>query len=174
MTEIGTERLLLRPPRLADEADLFAVFSDPRAMRYWSKPPFTDPGQVRSYIETVLRADPAQTAEFVVEHEGRVIGKAGFWRLPEVGFILHPDCWGRGLATEALRALIAHGFGARGLERIVADVDPGNGASLAVLTKLGFVETGREKATLEIAGVWYDSVYLALMRAAWKGPPAGG
>lgn len=163
MVEIKTERLIMRAPVLADAADLFEVFSDAQAMRYWSKPVFTDPAQVQEYIEAVRGADSASTAEFVVEFEGRVVGKAGFWRIPEVGYILHPDVWRRGLGEEALRALIGYGFGTLKLPRITADVDPNNAASLALLGKLGFVETGRAQNTLQIGDAWFDSVYLERM-----------
>jgi ribosomal-protein-alanine N-acetyltransferase len=160
MVEIKTERLILRPPGAEDAADLFAVFSNAKAMRYWSKPMFTDPAQTLEYIDAVRGADPAKTAEFVVEFEGRVVGKAGFWRMPEVGYILHPDVWRRGLGEEALRALMAYGFDTLKLSRITADVDPDNAGSLALLGKLGFVETGRETNTLKIGDAWFDSVYL--------------
>lgn len=162
MVEIKTERLILRRPVVADAGDLFDVFSNSEAMRYWSKPVFQEPSQTLEYIEAVRDADPATTAEFVVEYEGKVVGKAGFWRLPEIGYILHPDVWRRGLGQEALRALIAYGFGTLNLERITADVDPDNLGSLGLLAKLGFVETGREKNTLKIGDAWFDSVYLEL------------
>jgi ribosomal-protein-alanine N-acetyltransferase len=104
--------------------------------------------------------------DFVVEHEGRVIGKAGCWRLPEIGFILHPRYWGRGIAAEACGAVIAHVFSVHGVNAITADVDPRNEASLRLLARLGFVETGRATATYEIEGEISGSVYLALVRSA--------
>ncbi len=103
------------------------------------------------------------SAEFAIEYQGRMNGKAGFWQMPEVGYLLHPDFWGQGLGSEALRALIKYGFGDRQLKRITADVDPDNGASLAMLGKLGFVETCRVSNTIEIGGTWFDSVYLELV-----------
>ncbi len=103
--------------------------------------------------------------DFVIEHRGRVIGKAGCWRMPEVGFILHPDYWGQGLILEAMTAAIAHAF-ARwpDVAALEAEADPRNLGSLAVLAKLGFVEVRRAERTWRVAGEWSDSVYLALPR----------
>lgn len=165
---IQTERLLLRPLVQADMSALHRIFSDTQAMRYWSKPPFENTEQTQEFVTAVLRADPATTIEFVIEYGGTVIGRAGFWRLPEIGYILHPDFWGQGFGTEAVAALISHGFEAHGLMEATADVDPDNTASLRLLENLGFVETGREKNTLQIGDAWFDSVYLRLGAEAWQ------
>ena len=95
---------------------------------------------------------PPLGEDFVIEHQGGVIGKAGCWRLPEIGYILHPQYWGQGIAGEACRGVIAHIFAAYDIPAITADVDPRNEASLRLLDRLGFVETGRATATFEIEG----------------------
>lgn len=59
-----------------------------------------------AFLDAMIAAAPEESDDYVVEHQGRVIGKAGCWRLPEVGYILHPDYWGQGLAREALAAVI--------------------------------------------------------------------
>jgi RimJ/RimL family protein N-acetyltransferase len=66
----------------------------------------------------------------------------------EVGWHLHPDCWGHGYATEAARAVIERGFDA-GLPEVYAVVRPGNEASLAVCHRLGMLPLGRMRR-------WYD------------------
>ena len=162
--ELLTPRLRLRRAEPGDLAPLHAILSDQRAMRYWSSPPHRDVAVTRAWLDDMIAAEDSD--DFVVELGGRVIGKAGCWRLPEIGYILHPDVWGQGLATEALSAVIAHVFAAHDIEAITADVDPRNAASLRLLARLGFSETGRASATWEIAGEVCDSVYLALPRAA--------
>lgn len=162
MKEIETERLKLRPMRLSDSADLFAVFGNADVMKYWSSGPHKSESDTRALIKATISADPATTQDFAIEFQGRVIGKAGFWRMPEIGYLLHSEFWGRGIGTEALRAVIDHGFAECGLARITADVDPDNAASLGMLAKLGFTETGRAENTIEIDGKWYDSIYLEL------------
>ena len=168
MTVLRTKRLLLRPFEPGDRDALFAVYSHPEAMKYWSTPPHKDPQETARMIDASLGGDPAKHLELAIELGGKVIGKAGLWQIPEIGYILHPDYWRQGIATEALTALIDHGFSAFGLQKITADVDPDNLASIRSLTKLGFHETGREKNTIEIDGVWYDSIYFALTPKAWR------
>ena len=164
MVEIVTPRLRLRRARPGDLDDLHAVMSHPGAMRYWSTPPHHDVAQTRAFLGGMIASPPETSDDFVVEHQGRVIGKAGCWRLPEVGYILHPDHWGRGLAHEALSAVLPRLFAAFAIDEVVADVDPRNAASLRLLARLGFRETGRAARTLEVGDEWCDSVYLALRR----------
>ena len=147
---------------------LHMIFSDPQVMRYWSTLPHGEVAQTLAFMDEVMGADPATSAEFVIEHKGRVIGRAGFWRMPEIGYLLHRDVWGQGFGAEAVGALLSHGFRQFGLDEAVADVDPDNTASLRLLGRLGFVETGRAKNTLQIGEKWFDSVYLRLTRARWE------
>ncbi len=168
MSEILTPRLRLRPPRADDAEALHAVFRDPRAMRYWSSLPHVDIDQTRAWLDSMIAAPPEASCDYIVEHEGRVVGKAGCWRIPEVGYILHPDVWGQGLAREALAAVIGRVFETFPVDAITADVDPRNAASLKLLHYFGFVETHRAERTWLIGEEWCDSVYLALERA---GPP---
>ena len=167
MTELVTPRLRLRKARAEDLADLHGVMSTPRAMRYWSTPEHESVEQTRHFLEGMIAADPAVTDDFVVERDGRVIGKAGAWRLPEIGFVLHPDHWGQGLGHEAVTAVIDHLFAAHSVPELTAEADPRNAASLALLARLGFTETGRAERTLLWRDEWCDSVYLALSRTKW-------
>lgn len=164
MTELRTDRLLLRRARLGDLDAIHAILSHPDAMRYWSTPPHETVEQSRDWLEAMIAAPEALCDDFVIEFEGRVVGKAGCWRLPEIGYILDPDVWGRGFAAEALRAVVAHVFATHAIPAITADVDPRNAASLALLSKLGFRETGRAERTMLIGTEWCDSIYLALPR----------
>jgi len=164
MTRLTTERLVLRRARADDLEALHGIFTQPIAMRFWSTPPHTDLEQTRRWLRSMIEAPPEQSEDFIVEHAGRTIGKAGFHRLPEIGYILDPACWGRGLAHEALVAVLDHVFATRAIEAAEADVDPRNGASLRLLERLGFTERGRAARTWCVGGVWCDSVYLSLPR----------
>lgn len=164
MTELHTSRLRLRPAREDDLDGLHAVLSDAEAMRFWSTPAHQDLETTRAWLQDMIGAAPETSHDFVVEHQGVVIGKAGFYQLPEIGFILHRDYWGRGLALEALEAVIASVFANYPIPELIADVDPRNAGSLAVLGRLGFVETGRAERTLLVGETWCDSIYLALQR----------
>ena len=80
---------------------------------------------------------------------------------------------GRGYAFEATQAVLARAFGVRGLSVVTADVDPRNEASLKLLARLGFAETGRKAGTFQIGDELCDSVYLALTAGNLAGPRGG-
>jgi RimJ/RimL family protein N-acetyltransferase len=161
--EIHTPRLRLRCARPADLEALHAVLSDSRATRWWSTPPHETLDQTRAWLDAMIANGPDHP-DFVIELDGRVVGKAGFFALPDVGYILHPDVWGRGLAAEAVGAAIDHVFQTRTIDTLTADVDPENAASIRLLERLGFVRTGSAERTWNIGGHWKDSLYYALSR----------
>jgi len=101
VTVLVTERLRLRSARPGDLAAFHAILSDVEATRYWSTPPHRDLEQTRIWLDSMMSIPADEGVDFVVELAGEAIGKAGFYRWPEVGFILAPKAWGRGLAREA-------------------------------------------------------------------------
>jgi len=164
MQVIKTERLLLRPATLEDLATFHSILSNPQAMEFWSTPPHREVEQSRVWLQSMINIPPGEGEDFVVEHQGSVIGKAGFFRFPEIGFIFDPGAWGRGFAEEALRAVLERVFQVHRLETVEADVDPRNAASLRLLAKLSFIEIGRRQHTWLIGDQWCDSVDLRLQR----------
>jgi RimJ/RimL family protein N-acetyltransferase len=162
-----TPRLLLRRACAQDLDGLHAVLSHPAAMRYWSTPEHESRDQTGDFLQTMISE---HCDDFIVEYDGQVIGKAGAWQSLELGYILHPDHWGKGLAREAIGVLIPHLFAAHDATEITAEVDPRNAASIALLTRFGFRETHRAERTLLWRDEWCDSVYFALDRAGR--PPA--
>ncbi|KKC27975.1 GNAT family N-acetyltransferase [Sphingomonas sp. SRS2] len=163
MTEIRTARLLMRRARPADMAAMHEILSDPRAMRYWSSVPHSDIEVTRDWMADMVAPPPGRGDDFIIEHDGRVIGKLGAWKLPELGYIFAPEMWGRGFAAEALAAFIDYIF-AGPTDYLTADVDPRNAGSLALLAKLGFRESHRAARTWLVGDEWCDSVYLRLDR----------
>lgn len=164
MHEIRTERLLLRKARESDLEAIHCVLSNAEATAYWYEPAHSTLQQSKEWLESMIQI-PEQTGDdFIVEHEGRVIGKAGFHAFPLIGFILHPNSWGHGFAREALAAVIERAFASHRLAFIEADVDPRNERSLRVLKSLQFLEVRRAQRTWNVGGHWCDSVYLRLSR----------
>ena len=164
--QIETARLILRPARESDLDDMHAVLSSAEATRWWSTPPHESLDVTREWLAAMIDGGGAGL-DMVIEREGRVIGKAGFYRPPEIGYILHPDHWGQGLATEALTAVLDRLFAATDHAAVNADVDPDNAASIRVVQKLGFVRTGFGERTWNVGGVWKDSIFYGLSREAW-------
>lgn len=164
--DIVTPRLRLRPARAEDLAAVHAVLSHPEATRWWSTPPHESPETTAVWLDSMIAGNDSGL-DLLIERGGVVIGKAGFWSPPDIGYILHPDHWGQGLATEAITAVLDRMFALTEFDEAVADVDPENAPSLRLLEKLGFRRTGFEAATVNVGGVWKDSVYLSLSRTDW-------
>jgi [ribosomal protein S5]-alanine N-acetyltransferase len=167
MTELGTARLTLRRAVPADLAGLHAVLSDARAMTYWSDPPHADLATTKAWLDRMIASPRAISDDFVIALNGEAIGKIGAYRLPEFGFILAPAHWGKGYASEALKAFLDHVFARADTDHLIADVDPRNVPSLALLARHGFIESHRAKGTWHTHIGECDSVYLRLERSDW-------
>jgi len=164
---IRTDRLVLRHARPGDLAELHTVFSDPVPMRWWSTLPHTTLDETRTWLDGMIAGNTEGSDDYIIERDGTAIGKAGFYRMPDIGYILHPNHQRQGLAFEALTAVIAHVFAIRPVETLTADVDPENAASIRLLERLGFQKTGSADRTWNIGGDWKDSFYYGLTRADW-------
>jgi RimJ/RimL family protein N-acetyltransferase len=158
---VRTDRLLLRRACTDDVEAMHRIMSDARAMRYWSTPPHISVDDTARWIASMIDVDPAASDDFIVTLDGVLIGKLGAWKLPEIGFLLDPECWGRGYASEALTAFIKRRR-LLGSTELTADVDPRNEGSLRLLTRHGFVETGRAIGTWQVGDELCDSVYFRL------------
>lgn len=84
------------------------------------------------------------------------------------GFTPHA---GRGLMAEGMRQVVDRAFGELGLHRVEANIQPENAASLALVTRLGFVREGFSRRYLRINGRWRDHERWALLRETWNAVP---
>jgi RimJ/RimL family protein N-acetyltransferase len=133
-----------------DLSELCALHADPVAMRYMRsgvEDQARTGARLASYLEE--QAGRGWTKWRVEDRTGRMIGRAGFrlsddGRRRELGYLLEPAQWGRGLATELARALVRwHRQHPDGLEpTLAAYVCADNAASRRVLEKSGFVLAG--------------------------------
>jgi ribosomal-protein-alanine N-acetyltransferase len=140
---LKTDRLTLRPQQQDDAPALFAILADDRAMRFWNRSTIAR----LEVVEELVREQQVAVAGglcryWTLVHEEDAIGSVDLSLIrggsAELGFLLRPDCWGAGLATEAVGAVITHGFGALGLTRLAAAVQTENRAAVRVLEKTGF------------------------------------
>lgn len=144
MTELRTDRLLLRQWRADDLESWAALNADPEVREYF--PEVLTPEQSAASLE-YFRAELAVRGWgwWAVEASGVFIGMAGLdpvdEGLPfhgvEAGWRLARSAWGHGYATEAARAVLEHGFGPLGLTEILAITAAGNQRSRAVMRRLG-------------------------------------
>ena len=174
---IETPRLRLRAIGIEDVAELYAVFSDPEVVRYWSRPPLTDLAEAVVMIERERSIDGGSMLQWgiVRTDEDRLLGTCTLadidlaHRRASLGYALGRDSWGQGIAREAVRALIRYGFEALELHRIGADVDPRNTRSLRMLEELGFSREGLQRESYLVGDEWQDAVLFGLLRREWAG-----
>jgi RimJ/RimL family protein N-acetyltransferase len=176
--ELRTARLLLRELELADAPSANAYEREESVVRYQSHGPRTLE-ESRAYIERVQRETAAQSPRrlfdlaIVMRDEERFVGRAGFVvRDPEqreasIWWVVDPSFQGRGIATEAARALLDHAFGPLDLHRVSADCDPRNEPSLRVAGKLGMRREAHFVENAWIKGEWTDSVIFAVLSREW-------
>ncbi|MEL6608375.1 MAG: GNAT family N-acetyltransferase [Pseudomonadota bacterium] len=157
--DIATARLVLRPLQSRDAPALHAFFSDPVAMEYWEAP-YTDLAQTEAWVAGTLAGSPDEVCEYVLVENGDVIGKAGLWKAPELGYFLRWDRWGHGLMAEALTTLIPVLHREMAQPILTAEVTPENTASLNVLHKVGFHEVRRGVQDHWDGTKWCDTAYL--------------
>lgn len=147
MQALQSERLLLRPLERADADALYAVFGDPEVMRFSLHGPLVSPAHCEALIDENRNRQARLGYSFwgVVERDsGRLVGTCGLAEFVfalgeiELAYRLRRDRWGRGYASEAARAALAHAFGPLALPRVVAAVEPANTASVRVIEKCGF------------------------------------
>ena len=151
-----TERLALCPVTAADHPALLAHWTLPDVRRFLFDGAALSAAEVSQTIEESVRDFAAGGYGIWLIREHRQVdaagpdaagpelaGTVGLRPLDDTGleifYSLAPGSWGRGYATEAARAVLAHALGTLGLPEVLAEVDEGNTASVAVVKRLGMV-----------------------------------
>lgn len=174
---LTTERLILRPFRPSDFHDVHSYASDPEVTRFTSFGPNT-PDETRDFLarcDAEISEAIRKTYNFAITLRGadRAIGGIGFaidhplHRAAEMGYVLHRDQWGRGIATEAVTALVSFAFSTAGLHRIVARCHPENVASATVMQKIGMKYEGRQRDVMWLKGAWWDFEAYSILEHEW-------
>jgi len=180
MTEIvvpvPTRRLVLRPVRAGDEADVLAYRSREDVTTHLMSGPMTS-GDATAFIAERMQATRVEADHdrvfLAIELEGRVVGDVSLRmgrlldRQGEIGWVLHPDQQGHGYAREAATALMGIGFQQLGLHRIHAQLDPRNTASAALCRALGMRQEAHLREESWFKGEWGDLLVFALLRSEW-------
>jgi RimJ/RimL family protein N-acetyltransferase len=170
--ELVTQRLRLRAMCPRDAAALLSILGDPEVTRYHNMPTMTTLIEAQSALERLEQRYAARdTIRWAIEPvgHGKMIGTVGLLRFDfeqrraEVGYELARHWWGRGLAPEAVAAVIRYGFSVLRLHRIEAGVLPGNDASVRVLQKLGFLEEGTRRDYLYVKERFHSFRWFSLL-----------
>ena len=176
---LETEHLILRPYAEDDLTPLHDLFGRADVCRYLMWEPM-DLDATRELLgrrvkQTTIAADGDAMLLAVEERAtGRMIGEFMLHVTSiesgqgEIGWSLHPDVQGRGLATEGAREVLRTGFETLKLHRIVAGADPRNGASLRVMEKLGMRKEAELMEMAFVKGEWIDEVIYAILAGEWE------
>ena len=174
---VRTERLVLRQTEPRDAESLFAYYSDPDVMLYLLTPPLDRreaEGEVRRRVTGHAGEGRGPILTLVVELDGQMVGdlflmlQGPSYSQAEVGWVLDPRVAGRGIATEAARALIGLAFDHYGVHRVTAQLDARNHRSAALCERLGMRREAHKHGDFWSKGEWTDSLEYAVLADDWR------
>ena len=165
---IYTDRLVLRNLRMGDLQQLYLLRTNEQVNLHLNKAPDASIEATKAKIEEILALQEKNEAILWVmtlkDDLKKMIGNIGYWHITkehyraEVGYILHPDYWRKGLMKEALNAVLEYAFAKTDLHSIEANINPDNIASGMLLESCGFLKEAYHKENFYYNGVFYDSI----------------
>ena len=174
---LTTTRLSLRRIRDEDVDDFYAVYSDPKVMRYWSTPPLPNleaaAKLIREIHAGIERRELLKWA-IALRTNDRLIGSVTLFhpdfthRRVEIGYALAHAHWRMGYMGETLEAIINFAFADLNMHRIEADVDPRNTASVRTVERLGFQQEGYLRQRWQVNGEIQDALFFGLLEPDWQ------
>lgn len=166
---LGTDAVYLRSPTEADRDEFLGAMRRSRPLHHpWIQPPQTEAG-FRLYLRRLDRDDHA--GFLICRRDDRtIVGVVnvnnivhGAFLSASLGYYAVAGSGGAGYMTTGLRQVIAIALSSMGLHRIEANIQPGNGPSIALVQRLGFRREGFSPAYLYIDGAWRDHERWALV-----------
>ena len=180
MPDIETKRLLLRRMTMKDAQDIFEYSRDPEVAKHvlWSaQKHISEAKEYVRYMTKRYRDDLPSSWGIIDKESGKLIGTIGYMSLSEenasveVGYSLARWLWGKGLMTEALRAVIDYTFDAMDINRIKAQHELLNPSSGRVMEKCGMTKEGVLRQRLYNKGKFVDVALYSILRGdkrAWR------
>jgi len=169
---LTTDCLVLRRITNDDANELFFLRSNEDVMRYIDRPrpkSLEDITQLVEKIDAMIDGDNGISWAITLKGEPRLIGHISFHVLKkenyraEVGYMLHPHHYRKGIMTEALRAVLNYGFETMRLHSVEAIVNPENEASISLLQQNNFVREAYFKEDFFWQGKFLDSAIYSLI-----------
>ena len=172
--ELHTERLLLRKMAVGDCYDMYEYASSAAVTRYLTWSPHPDLDYTKEYLQYI--GNHYKLGDFydwavILKEENKMIGTCGFTRFhmhhnaAEIGYVINPAYRGRGIADEAVLAVMKFGFERLGLNRIEAKYIMGNEASRRVMEKVGMTFEGVRRGEMLIKGEYRDIGVCSILRS---------
>ena len=160
----------------ADDADAVAAYANNRNVRINLRDSFPYPYTIhdaRKWLKSVKKHEPESS--WAIASATEVIGGIGVHIQPdvyrqsaEIGYWLGEPFWGKGIATAAVKAIVAHVFDKFNMLRIHAGVFAWNPASARVLEKAGFAFEARLRKAVVKDGKNIDQLMYAMLREEWE------
>ena len=175
-TILSNKRLLLREFTNLDWIDVHKYASQDIVCQYQPWGPNTEEDS-RDFVSQVMQdslQEPRTRFAFAIVYNENMIGTGELNlrditnREGEISYIINPDYWRQGIATEVAMLLIDFGFNILKLHRIFATCDPRNIGSSKLLEKIGMVREGRIREDLLIKDGWRDSLLYSILEHEWK------
>ncbi len=173
---IETDRLLLRPLRQGDAADMFAYAQDELVARPGMWEPYGSFEECEWHVERLVGLYQRDLMWWGMEHraDGRLVGRVELsnWdrhdSRAELSYALSREHWGQGLMTEAVAAAVDYGWNVLKLHRLSATVFPENAASIRVLKGVGMEREGTLRHYRKLYGEWLDVDVYAVLASSSK------
>ena len=167
------DRTFLRRGRSGDAAEFTALMRESRALHQpWSFPPVREE-EFTALVERA-RADDFELFLLCRRGDGRILG---FFNLSQIfrgpflsaylGYAVGGPYTGAGFMSEGIQLVLRHSFGALGLHRVEANIQPANHASIALARSAGFRLEGFSPRYLLIGGQWRDHERYAITADEW-------
>ena len=174
---LHTERLDLIEIRQEHLEDLFHLFGNYRVTQYYNIVPIVKKEEAQKLIDQFRSRFMSREAirwGIALKGQRAIIGTIGFNNFTpqhraNIGYDLQPQYWNQGIISEALKEVLHFGFRTLGINRIEAEVMPGNHASEKVLEKLGFVREGLLREWMLWNGKHYDMTMFSLLSKDFQG-----
>ena len=177
LPDLTTPRLTLRKLLVADTSDMYEYASRPDVTRYLTWMPHPDRSYTKEYLEYLgnrYSAGMFYDWAVIYEPDCKMVGTCGFTAFnctsdsAEVGYVLNPEYWGRGIATEALTRVMEFGFDELGLHRIEAKFIEGNEPSRHVMERVGMTYEGMHREAMLVKGAYVNVGVCAILSSEWK------
>lgn len=173
INHLESERITLRDIEEKDWRDVHKYASQSIVCKYQSWGPNTKE-ESRDFVKKVIedaKIEPRSRFVFAVldKKDHQMIGSGEINirdftnRIGEIAYIINPDYWGKGFATEVANLLIEFGFKEFHLHRIFATCDPRNSGSTKVLERVGMTREGKIRENLLIKNEWRDSFLYSIL-----------
>ncbi len=171
---LETERLLLRKITMDDEDAMFLLRTEINATKHLNMPFFERTRQEN--MENMLKiVNGVQNNELIgwavtIKDDPKLMGTVSFHKIDkahyraEIGYMISPSLWGKGLMGEAVRRVIAFGFEEVKLHSIEAHVNPENQSSIQLLERNRFVKEGYFKENYFFKGTFIDTEVYSLVK----------